>query len=212
MGARLLDACATPGEPPRGRVEMSNPEGSGAVKIYTKTGDKGETSLFAGGRVDKDAPRVEAYGTVDELNACLGMSCAQLAEDDVLRCLRRIQAELFDVGADLATPTAAATKKQIPRIRTEQTTELEQWIDRYTEELPPLTRFILPSGALAGATLHFARTVCRRAERRVVTLSKAEEINPEIISYLNRLSDLLFVLARVVSQRLQMPETIWEPA
>jgi cob(I)alamin adenosyltransferase len=140
------------------------------------------------------------------------MSCAQLAEGDVLGCLRRIQAELFELGADLATPTAAATKKQIPRIRPAQTTQLEQWIDRYTEELPPLTRFILPSGALAGATLHFARTVCRRAERRVVTLSKAEEINPEIISYLNRLSDLLFVLARVVSQRLQMPETIWEPA
>jgi cob(I)alamin adenosyltransferase len=94
----------------------------------------------------------------------------------------------------------------------EQTTQLEQWIDRYTEELPPLTRFILPSGSLAGATLHFARTVCRRAERCVVTLSKAEEINPEIIPYLNRLSDLLFVLARVVSHRLQMPETTWEPS
>ena len=181
------------------------------MKIYTKTGDKGETSLFAGGRVDKDAPRVEAYGTVDELNACLGMVCAQLANNDVLECLRRIQTELFDLGADLATPVAATTRKEIPRAHEAQTLRMEEWIDRYSEELEPLTQFILPSGSLPGATLHFARTVCRRAERQVVTLSKVEEINAELIRYLNRLSDLLFVLARVVNHRSQIPETTWQP-
>ncbi|HSF32056.1 MAG TPA: cob(I)yrinic acid a,c-diamide adenosyltransferase [Candidatus Tectomicrobia bacterium] len=181
------------------------------MKIYTKTGDKGETSLFAGGRVYKDAPRVEAYGTVDELNACLGMICAQLPDDDVLECLRRIQTELFDLGADLATPLAATTRKEIPRAREAQTLRLEACIDRYSEGLPELTQFILPSGSPPGAALHFARTVCRRAERRVVALSRTEEINSEIIRYLNRLSDLLFVLARVVNQRSRMPETTWQP-
>jgi cob(I)alamin adenosyltransferase len=181
------------------------------IKIYTKTGDTGETSLFAGGRVHKDASRVEAYGTVDELNACLGMICAQLANDDVLECLQRIQTELFDLGADLATPLSATTRKEVPRAREEQTIRMEEWIDQYSEGLPALTQFILPSGSLPGATLHFARTVCRRAERQVVTLSRDEEINPEIIRYLNRLSDLLFVLARVVNQRAQVPETIWQP-
>jgi cob(I)alamin adenosyltransferase len=182
------------------------------VKIYTKTGDRGETSLFAGGRVRKDSPRVEAYGTVDELNACLGMICAQLPDGEVLECLRRIQIELFDLGADLATPVAAVTRKDIPRAREEQTLRLEEWIDRYEEELPPLTRFILPSGSLAGATLHFARTVCRRAERQVVTLEQTEQVNPELIRYLNRLSDLLFVLARLVNQQSQIPETTWDPS
>jgi cob(I)alamin adenosyltransferase len=181
------------------------------VKIYTKTGDQGETSLFAGGRVSKDVARVEAYGTVDELNACLGMVCAQLANGDVLECLRRVQTELFDLGADLATPLSAQTRKEIPRAREEQTLRLEEWIDRYSEELEPLTQFILPSGSLPGSTLHFARTVCRRAERLVVTLSREEEINAEIIRYLNRLSDLLFVLARVVNHRARMPETTWQP-
>ena len=181
------------------------------MKIYTKTGDEGETSLFAGGRVSKDAARVEAYGTVDELNACLGMICAQLANDDVLECLRRIQTELFDLGADLATPMSAQTRKEIPRAHEAQTLRLEDWIDRYSEELEPLTQFILPSGSLPGSTLHFARTVCRRAERLVVTLSREEGINAELIRYLNRLSDLLFVLARVVNHRAQMPETTWQP-
>jgi cob(I)alamin adenosyltransferase len=168
--------------------------------------------LFAGGRVRKDSPRVEAYGTVDELNACLGMICAQLPDGEVLQCLRRIQIELFDLGADLATPVTAVTRKDIPRAREEQTLRLEEWIDRYEEELPPLTRFILPSGSMAGATLHFARTVCRRAERQVVTLEQTEQVNPELIRYLNRLSDLLFVLARLVNQRALMPETTWDPA
>lgn len=183
-----------------------------AIKIYTKTGDRGETGLFGGERVPKDASRVEAYGTVDELNACLGMVCAQLADADLVDCLRRIQVELFDVGADLATPPAVTTTKQVPRTREAQTARLEQWIDHYEGELIPLTRFILPSGSPAGTTLHFTRAVCRRAERRVVTLNRAEEVNPEIIRYLNRLSDLLFVLARVVNHRSGMPETTWEPS
>lgn len=183
-----------------------------ALKIYTKTGDTGETGLYGGARVPKDSLCVEAYGTVDELNACLGLSCTQLTADDVVECLRRIQSELFDVGADLATPSAVTTSKQIPRIRPEQTTQLEQWIDRYEAELPPLTCFILPSGSPAGAILHFSRTVCRRAERRVVALHKTDQINPEIVRYLNRLSDLLFVLARVVNHRSHMPETTWQPS
>jgi cob(I)alamin adenosyltransferase len=184
-----------------------------AIKIYTKTGDQGETGLFGGERVPKDAARVEAYGTVDELNACLGVACAQLVADDVAECLHRLQSELFDLGADLATPSTVTTStKPIPRIREAQTARLEEWIDRYDADLPPLTRFILPSGSFAGATLHFARTVCRRAERRVVTLGHTDEINTETIRYLNRLSDLLFVLARVVNQRAQMPEVSWEPA
>ena len=184
-----------------------------AIKIYTKTGDRGETGLFGGERVSKDSPRVEAYGTVDELNACLGIVCAQLPQGEVVECLRRVQSELFDVGADLATPFAVTTStKQVPRIREEQTTRLERWIDRYEEELPPLTRFILPSGSQAGATLHFARTVCRRGERCVVRLCQTEEVNPEIVRYLNRMSDLLFVLARVVNHRAGMPETTWEPS
>ncbi len=184
-----------------------------AIKIYTKTGDRGETGLFGGERVPKDSARVEAYGTVDELNACLGVVCAQVPEGDVADCLRRIQSELFDLGADLATPLAVTTTtKQVPRTREEQTTQLEQWIDRYEEELPPLTRFILPSGSQAGAILHFARTVCRRAERRVVRLRQTEEVNAEIVRYLNRLSDLLFVLARVVNHRAGMPEMTWEPS
>jgi len=184
-----------------------------AIKIYTKTGDSGETGLFGGERVPKDAPRVEAYGEVDELNACLGFACAQLTAGDVLECLHRIQSELFDLGADLATPSMVTTAtKQIPRIRAAQVTRLEEWIDRYEEELTPLTRFILPSGSPAGTTLHFTRAVCRRAERRVVTLSRREEINPEVIRYLNRLSDLLFVFARVVNHRARMPETTWEPS
>jgi len=184
-----------------------------AIKIYTKTGDSGETGLFGGDRVPKDSGRVEAYGTVDELNAYLGAAGAQLSAGDVLDCLRRIQSELFDLGADLATPpTVTTTTKQIPRIRDEHTARLEHWIDRFEEALPPLTRFILPSGSQAGATLHLARTVCRRAERRVVTLHHTEEINPEIIRYLNRLSDLLFVLARTVNQQHHMPEIPWEPS
>jgi cob(I)alamin adenosyltransferase len=117
------------------------------------------------------------------------------------------------LGADLATPpTVTTSTKPIPRIREVQTARLEEWIDRYDADLPPLTRFILPSGSFAGATLHFARTVCRRAERRVVALGHTDEINTETIRYLNRLSDLLFVLARVVNQRAQMPEVSWEPA
>jgi cob(I)alamin adenosyltransferase len=170
------------------------------MKIYTKTGDQRETDLWCEERVSKDAPRVEAYGTVDELNAVLGMSLNNIQDTEVRSLVQSIQSELFIVGADLATPE----KSQIPamqRVSESLCTALEKVIDRFNESLPALRHFILPCGTPAAALLHFARTVCRRAERRVVTLSHVENINPQILIYLNRLSDLLFVLARYENWR-----------
>ncbi len=179
------------------------------MKIYTKTGDTGETGLFGGDRVSKDSPRVEAYGTVDELNAVLGVARAFVQDSEVQSLLQHIQQELFDLGADLATPLTLTIKRAVPRIESKQTLVLEETIDRYEHELEPLTRFVLPSGIPGAAFLHLARTVCRRAERRVVSLAKIEGINPEIIRYLNRLSDLLFVLARLLNHRAGQQETLW---
>jgi cob(I)alamin adenosyltransferase len=184
------------------------------MKIYTRTGDKGETGLFGGERVLKDSPYVEAYGTVDELNSVLGLAVSFITDTQIRNILENIQSELFKVGADLATPfnqPKLEARKPIPRIVPEQITRLEEWIDQCEAELVPLTRFILPGGTPGAAYLHFARTVSRRAERRVVTLAQNHDINKEIIKYLNRLSDLLFVLARLVNQRAGQPETIWEP-
>ncbi len=179
------------------------------MKIYTKTGDTGETGLYGGTRVPKDAMRVEACGTVDELNACIGFVRSQIQDEEIDAILRRIQNELFDIGADLATleshPKAASL-----RIPPTLTPELEREIDRFEDQLPPLKQFILPGGAAGGAAVHLARTVCRRAERCVVTLAKGEAVNPEVIIYLNRLSDLLFVLARTVNHRLDESEPLWE--
>lgn len=183
------------------------------MKIYTKTGDAGETGLFGGGRVLKDDPRVEAYGTVDELNAALGVTLTELDEDDIRSLVIEVQRQLFDVGADLATPLErddAETKWPVPRVKPEQTAMLEQAIDRFETELPPLTQFILPGGSVAGARLHVARCVCRRAERRVVSLARDQSINEDVLAYLNRLSDLLFVLARVVNHRRHNPELTWK--
>lgn len=183
------------------------------MKIYTKTGDTGETGLFGGGRVPKDNSRVEAYGTVDELNAVLGVALTEVDEEDVRGLLIEVQRQLFDVGADLATPLehdVSGTKRPVPRVKPEQTTALEQAIDRFETALPPLTQFILPGGSAAGARLHVARCLCRRAERRVVSLSREQSINPEVLPYLNRLSDLLFILARVVNHRRHVPEMTWK--
>jgi len=179
------------------------------VKIYTKTGDSGETSLFDKSRVSKADARVDAYGEVDELNACLGAARAARLDADLTGVIEQIQSELFAVGARLADPS----RKIAPRVEkaavTEvEVTQLEMMIDRLDEQLPPLRRFILPGGSTAGALLHLARTVCRRAERRVVSLGPGA-VEPIIIVYLNRLSDLLFVMARVANQRAGTTEVEW---
>ena len=180
------------------------------MKIYTKTGDTGETGLYGGTRVPKDAMRVEACGTVDELNACIGFVRSQIQDLEVNAILHRIQNELFDIGADLAT-LDAHPKAESLRISPTLTIELEKEIDRFHDQLPPLKNFILPGGSTGGAAIHLARTVARRAERCVVSLAKGETVNPAVLLYLNRLSDLLFVLARLVNYRLNKPEPIWEP-
>lgn len=179
------------------------------MKIYTKFGDTGETALYGGTRVGKDAPRIEAIGTVDELNAYIGYAQTLIDDRDLSDLMAQIQNHLFAVGADLATP-ATHTKAAEFRISEDFTTEMETAIDALSAELPPLTNFILPGGCAAGAILHIARVVCRRSERRVVQLANETEVNPEIIRSLNRLSDLLFVLARTVNFRVQAPEPIWK--
>jgi cob(I)alamin adenosyltransferase len=178
-------------------------------RIYTKTGDKGETSLGDGARVPKNHPRVAAYGSVDELNSVLGLLVANAPAESEL--LRRVQNDLFDVGADLCVPTAADEKAGARlRVTAEQSQHLEKAIDRLNAGLSPLRSFVLPGGRPAAAWCHLARTVCRRAERDVVTLSQAEPINPECVIYLNRLSDLLFVLARVYNNNGQ-DDLLWQP-
>ena len=179
------------------------------MKIYTKTGDKGETGLYGGVRVSKDAARVAAYGTVDEANAALGMARAYYADKAVNDDLEIVQNALFDVGADLATPQESKYRSQITPIDEDDVRDLERLIDRYDRELEALKSFILPGGHEAAATLHFARTVVRRAEREVVALAREEKVNPHVAIYLNRLSDLLFVMARVVNMRMGVSETRW---
>ncbi len=181
------------------------------MRIYTKTGDKGETSLVGGGRVPKDNLRIEAYGTVDELNALLGIVAASSRENTLLKILKRLQNDLFIVGADLATPDPIVHKERsIPRIAASHVEALESIIDKIDAKLAPLSYFILPGGNRIAAELHFARTVCRRAERAVVRLSRSDAVNPHIVVYLNRLSDLLFVLARWVNHRRRRKEIRWE--
>lgn len=180
------------------------------MKIYTKTGDKGDTSLFGGQRVPKDALRIEAYGTVDELNSVLGIVRADNKEKEIDSIIDRIQNELFDLGADLATPRSQSSKS-IKRIEAKDSKHLEKEIDQLEEHLKPLKTFILPGGSPVAARLHFARTVCRRAERSVVRLSRNEDIGDGITIYLNRLSDLLFVLARYANHATGVSETKWKP-
>ena len=179
------------------------------MKIYTKTGDTGETSLFDKTRVSKADARVDAYGDVDELNACLGAARAARLDADLTAVLEQIQSELFAVGARLADPSSRiAERVEKAAITNAEVEQLESMIDRLEGQLPPLRRFILPGGSTAGALLHLARTVCRRAERRVVGLG-AGAVDPIIIVYLNRLSDLLFVMARVANDRAGTAEVEW---
>jgi cob(I)alamin adenosyltransferase len=176
------------------------------VKIYTKKGDAGETSLFGGGRVRKDDARVRAYGEVDELNAALGLAIALDPADFELATLHAIQRDLFTIGAELATPDPAKARD---RVAAERVTALEHVIDAHEAQLEPLKQFILPGGSPKAAALHVARTTCRRAERDVVTLAGSQQINPVIVHYLNRLSDLLFVLARAVNRRAGRSDITW---
>ncbi len=180
-------------------------------RIYTRTGDQGQTALGDGQRVPKDHPRVAAYGAVDELNSVLGLLLATDPHGAEADLLRAIQNDLFDVGADLCVPpTAEEAPGARLRVQPEQWRHLEAVIDRLNKPLPPLTSFILPGGSLPAAWCHLARTVCRRAERDVITLASTEVVNPDAIIYLNRLSDLLFVLARVLNRGGQA-DVLWQP-
>jgi cob(I)alamin adenosyltransferase len=185
----------------------------GMPRIYTRTGDRGETGLFGGGRVPKSHARVEAYGAVDELNSVIGWAIAVQEDDDIRRKLISIQPDLFTLGAHLATPPAKDRRRRpaLPELGPGRVAELERWIDEADAELPELRAFILPGGVQAGAALHVARTVCRRAERRVVALAAIEPVEDDIIVYLNRLSDLLFMLARLANHRAGASEARWEP-
>ena len=178
------------------------------MKIYTRTGDDGETSLFDGTRVRKSDPRVDAYGEVDELNAWLGLARANELGSELDEELAHIQRDLFALGAELADPADKIAKRVTKaRLTDAETSRLETLIDRFETELPPLTRFIIAGGSPGGATLHVARTVCRRAERRIVSLEPA--VDPALLRYVNRLSDLLFVLARVINHRAGVKEMEW---
>ena len=181
------------------------------MKIYTKTGDKGDTGLFGGGRVGKDHPRVEAYGDVDELNATLGLVRALEPMPRIDEVIVPIQRDLFSIGALLATPDRDKMRASLEKARIDdgRIRELEVAIDQCEAELEPLRSFIVPGGTAKAASLHVARTVCRRAERRVVALQKEEELPPIVVVFLNRVSDLLFMLARVANRRAGAGEVSW---
>jgi cob(I)alamin adenosyltransferase len=179
------------------------------MKIYTKTGDRGDTGLFGGARVSKASLRVAAYGDVDELNSVLGVVCAHTTDAARLEALRRIQCELFVVGAELAKNPDKDVDLGMPLVAEADIQRLERAIDAVDQVLPPLKTFILPGGSMAAAFLHVARTTCRRAERSVVSLAQSEAVRAELIRYLNRLSDLLFTLARGENHHANIPDVPW---
>jgi cob(I)alamin adenosyltransferase len=187
------------------------------TRVYTRTGDHGETALVGGRRVPKDSPRIEAYGTIDELNAVVGLArvfnAEQIDRGDSHRwldeTLRRVQNELFDLGSELATPADAAYEGMF-RVGAREVTALERLMDECQKDLTPLKSFVLPGGGRVGGFLHQARTVCRRAERRVLALSRVEPIGEWPLKYVNRLSDLLFVLSRWAGKHLGETEYLWE--
>ncbi len=181
------------------------------MKLYTRRGDGGETGLFGGGRVPKDDRRVEAYGTVDELGAVLGVAEAQLADARIQGTLTTIQGDLFAIGAHLATPPPRAGRPppRLPPLPLARIAEMERWIDAAESETPPLRRFVLPAGTVGASHLHHARAVCRRAERRCVALAAHAELDPGIVRYLNRLSDYLFAAARLANHRDGRADTEW---
>jgi cob(I)alamin adenosyltransferase len=181
------------------------------MKIYTKTGDNGETSLFGGDRVSKDDLRIECIGLIDELNSVLGIAVNEIKSDDINRILNVIQNQLFDLAADIAAPQSSENKNfKIKRIESSYFNYLENEIDKFDSQLPVLKNFILPGGSKGASYLHIARTFCRRAERKTVTLKKSVDISDDIIIYLNRLSDLFFVLARFENKINDIPDVIWK--
>jgi cob(I)alamin adenosyltransferase len=182
------------------------------MRIYTRTGDQGETGLFGGQRVLKSHPRVAAYGEVDEVNASLGVCLSHCRDEEVAGVLRRLQSELFVVGGDLATPCDQGDmvgKRPVPRVTEGMVAGLEALVDRWEDGVPPLDSFILPGGTPLAARIHLVRAVCRRAERAVIAASGKETVNPDVLAYLNRLSDLLFTLARAANHRAGETETPW---
>lgn len=181
------------------------------MKIYTRTGDQGQTGLFGGSRVPKDDARVEAYGTVDETNAAIGVASTQCAVPLVRRILDEVQSDLFTLGAELASVPGHEARLGIALLSDDDVTKLERAIDEADEPLPPLRNFILPGGPPDVVALHFARTVARRAERRVLTLAQREPVRPTLLVYLNRLADLLFVLARRAHHENGGNEQAWAP-
>lgn len=174
------------------------------TRIVTRTGDAGETGLADGSRVAKDAPRIEALGAVDELNSTIGMLLAESLPDDTRACFTAVQNDLFDLGGELSVPGHAM-------LTSAHVTRLETILDRWNATLPPLKDFILPGGSRAAAAAHMARTICRRAERRVITLAKAESVPALAVPYLNRLSDLLFVSSRVLNRHAGVADVLWQP-
>jgi len=193
-----------------------------AMKLYTKRGDAGQTDLYGGQRVGKDSLRVEAYGTVDELNSVIGLAVATGSAVDVsdevyrvllggvLEPLTSIQSRLFEIGADLSTPPSGGRAASVPRVEAGHVLELEGWIDRAAEAVPPMQHFVLPGGTGLAAQLHVARTVCRRAERVCVTLAGQDEVGDQVVVYLNRLSDLLFVWARQANALMGVADVPWK--
>jgi cob(I)alamin adenosyltransferase len=181
------------------------------TKIYTRTGDAGDTHLGDMSRVRKTSPRVGAYGDVDELNSVIGLALATSLPPEYVSRLCRIQNDLFDLGADLCVPEGGDAGRSRLRVTAPQVAALEEWCDEVNEALSDLTSFILPGGSPAAAALHHARTVCRRAERSVIALADQEPVNPEAVSYLNRLSDLLFLLARGANRAAGVDDVLWVP-
>ncbi|MDG2380119.1 MAG: cob(I)yrinic acid a,c-diamide adenosyltransferase [Pirellulaceae bacterium] len=190
------------------RDELKDKDEVNSVRIYTKTGDEGETGLVGGARIAKDDARIEAYGTIDELNAAIGVVRSVRPVADLDPLLAAIQGDLFSLGAELASPAAGPAKH--PAITDDQIGQLETSIDSWEADLPPLHNFILPGGSLCAGHLHLARVICRRAERRVVTLARTDYVAASVIPFLNRLSDLLFVLARAENAKRGVADTIWK--
>jgi cob(I)alamin adenosyltransferase len=180
------------------------------MKIYTKTGDKGETSLFGGQRVQKNSLRISSYGTIDELNSFLGIAVTEIIDKELAEVIYSIQNDLFTLGSDLASPIEKENKNfTIPRVNKGFIERLEKLIDNFDSRIPPIKNFILPGGTKGAGFLHLARTVCRRAEREVISLAQIESVTEEIKIYLNRLSDLLFVLARFENFISNHPDVEW---
>ena len=182
------------------------------TRIYTRRGDDGTTQLASGREVPKDAPRVHAYGAVDELNAHIGVALAEGLDERLTEVLPVIQNELFHLGADLATPSSEGAEVQVPRIESRHVAALETLIDELNAVVGPVENFILPGGTSGAAALQVARAVCRRAERCAVTLSRKEEVGDQVVPYLNRLSDALFVMARFENHRRGVEESLWDPS